>query len=175
MSRQLPLPNQSGAVFDPAPRHGVTLRLRLKPKAEPTGHVDGAWWPRSRDLAEELPELLRVLGVRLGHIHRVVYRAQEWAVAPAQALIDGKRVLLDKSYYQPPDTIRLEGGHGKRHTLFVVPPWGFPHFAHDAMMTAASPNNATTVADLLEISAATPADLVEEREDEDRWGTDRGA
>ncbi|ADG97641.1 conserved hypothetical protein [Segniliparus rotundus DSM 44985] len=157
------------------PRHGVTLRLRLKPKAEPTGHVDGAWWPRSRDLAEELPELLRVLGVRLGHVHRVIYRAREWAIAPAQALIAGKRVLLDKSYYQPPGTIRLEGERGRRHTLFVVPPWGVPHLAHDAMMTAAAPNDKTTVADLLEISDATPADLVEQREEEDRWGTDGGA
>lgn len=157
------------------PPHGVTLRLRLKPKAEPTGHVDGAWWPRSRDLADELPELLRVLGVRLGHIYRVIYRAQEWTLAPAQALIGGKRVLLEKSSYQPPDTIRLEGAHGRRHTLFVVPPWGAPHLAHDAMMAAASPNDKTTVVDLLEISAATPADIVEEREDEDRWGTDGGA
>ncbi|MGL6234871.1 MAG: DUF5994 family protein [Segniliparus sp.] len=165
--------NPSAAGFEPMPRHGVTLRLRLKPMAEPTGHVDGAWWPRSRDLAEELPELLRVLGVRLGHIYRVVYRAREWAVAPAQALIDGKRVLLDKSYYQPSDTICLEGGHGTRHTLFVVPPWGVPHFAHDAMMTAAAPNNATTVADLLEISAATPADRVAEDEAKARWDCER--
>ena len=31
------------------------LRLRLKPKAPRTGYVDGAWWPRSHDLAAELP------------------------------------------------------------------------------------------------------------------------
>ena len=34
-------------------------RLRLKPKAPTTGYVDGAWWPRSDDLAIELPDLLR--------------------------------------------------------------------------------------------------------------------
>jgi hypothetical protein len=42
------------------------LRLRLRPKALTTGYVDGAWWPRSRDLAAELPALLAVLTVRLG-------------------------------------------------------------------------------------------------------------
>ena len=41
------------------------VRLRLKPKAPTTGWVDGGWWPRSRDLAAELPGLLSVLAVRL--------------------------------------------------------------------------------------------------------------
>ncbi len=45
-----------------------TPRLRLKPKAPSTGHVDGAWWPHSDDLAAELPDLLAVLSVRLGPI-----------------------------------------------------------------------------------------------------------
>ncbi len=31
------------------PEH--TPRLRLKPKAPQSGYVDGAWWPRSDDLA----------------------------------------------------------------------------------------------------------------------------
>jgi len=38
-----------------------TPRLRLKPKAPGTGYVDGAWWPHSRSLVEELPDLLAVL------------------------------------------------------------------------------------------------------------------
>ena len=46
------------------------LRLRLKPKAPTTGWVDGGWWPRSRDLAAELPGLLSVLAVRMGRIER---------------------------------------------------------------------------------------------------------
>ena len=53
------------------PEH--TPRLRLKPKAPQSGYVDGAWWPRSDDLAAELPDLLAVLSVRLGRIDRVLY------------------------------------------------------------------------------------------------------
>lgn len=49
----------------------LTLRLRTKPKAPTTGYVDGAWWPRSRDLAVELPALLAVPVVRLGQVQRV--------------------------------------------------------------------------------------------------------
>ena len=53
------------------PEH--TPRLRLMPKAPPTGHVDGAWWPRSDDRPNELPDLLAVLSVRLGDAAR-----QDW-------------------------------------------------------------------------------------------------
>jgi hypothetical protein len=31
------------------------VRLRVKPAAPRSGHLDGSWWPRSRDLAAELP------------------------------------------------------------------------------------------------------------------------
>ncbi|HKS47628.1 MAG TPA: DUF5994 family protein, partial [Amycolatopsis sp.] len=58
------------AVVEPPPH---TLRLRLKPKAPATGYVDGAWWPRSRDLSAELPTLLAVLAIRPGRIERVTY------------------------------------------------------------------------------------------------------
>jgi hypothetical protein len=46
------------------------LRLRLKPNAPPTGHVDGAWWPRSRALTDELAALTDVLTSRLGPVTR---------------------------------------------------------------------------------------------------------
>ena len=34
-----------------------TPRLRLKPKAPHSGYVDGAWWPHTRNLSTELPDL----------------------------------------------------------------------------------------------------------------------
>jgi hypothetical protein len=39
------------------------LRLRMKPRGPVTGFVDGAWWPRSRNLAAEVPALLAELVV----------------------------------------------------------------------------------------------------------------
>ena len=48
-------PYRRRAALTP-PEH--TPRLRLKPKAPLSGYVDGAWWPRSDDLAAELPDLL---------------------------------------------------------------------------------------------------------------------
>ena len=70
------------------------LRLRLKPKAATTGFVDGGWWPRSRDLAVELPGLLAVLAVRLGRIERVSYHLGDWDPIPARLTVEGRVVRL---------------------------------------------------------------------------------
>ncbi|WP_408637442.1 DUF5994 family protein [Nocardia aurea] len=40
-----------------------TPRSRLKPKTERNGYVDGARWPGSSDLTDELPDLPAVLSV----------------------------------------------------------------------------------------------------------------
>ena len=52
----------SGLITNPLRPSGpdADVRLRLKPAAPTSGHVDGSWWPRSRDLAAELPDLLAV-------------------------------------------------------------------------------------------------------------------
>jgi hypothetical protein len=67
-----------------------TPPLRLKPKPPPSGYVDGAWWPYSDDLLQELPDLLAVLSVRLGPIQRVLYNLGEWAQAPAKVAMGGR-------------------------------------------------------------------------------------
>jgi len=131
------------------PEH--TPRLRLKPKAAQSGYVDGAWWPQSDDLAAELPDLLAVLSVRLGRIARVMYNFNEWAQASAKLATGGRRVRLDGYRVQPTNTIEILGLNRNRIVLLVIPPNTDPDIAHEWMMTAAAPKNASTVADLLGI------------------------
>ena len=126
-----------------------TPRLRLKPKAPITGHVDGAWWPRSDDLARELPELLPVLSVRLGPVDRVMYHLSEWPTMPARLNTGGRSVRLDGFNRQPANTVEVLGLGRERVLLLVVPPHSDPDLAHDAMMTAAAANNDSTVSDML--------------------------
>jgi Family of unknown function (DUF5994) len=132
------------------PEH--TPRLRMKPKARTTGHVDGAWWPRSDDLPSELPDLLAVLSVRLGSVARVMYDLSAWAKAPTPIAIGGRSVRLDGFSYQPANTLEVLGVGRERILLMVVPPSTDPDIAHEAMMTAAAPDNASTVGDMLGIS-----------------------
>jgi hypothetical protein len=121
----------------------------LKPKAPISGHVDGAWWPRSDDLLSELPDLLAVLSVRLGAVDRVMYHLSEWPPMPARLHTGGRAVRLDGFTRQPAHTIEVLGLGRERVLLLVVPPHTDPDMAHDTMMTAAAPNNVSTVNDML--------------------------
>jgi Family of unknown function (DUF5994) len=123
-------------------------RLRLKPKAATTGFVDGGWWPRSRNLAVELPGLLAVLAVRLGRIERVSYHLGDWDQAPARLSIEGGAVRLGGYRAQHADTVDVLAAR-QRVTLLVVPPQTSAQAAHDALMTAGQRGNTDDVEALL--------------------------
>ncbi len=53
-------------------------RLQLKPYRAVSEHIDGAWWPRSTNLAAELAGLVASLSDRLGQIVMVGYRRNGW-------------------------------------------------------------------------------------------------
>jgi hypothetical protein len=142
--------NDVGRHYTP-PVH--TPRLRLKPKAPCSGYVDGAWWPRSDDLTAELPDLLAVLSVRLGRIDRVLYNLSEWASVPAKLTTGGRVVRLNGYRRQPSNTVEVLGLNQGRIVLLVVPPHTDPDQAHTMMMTAAGPNDASTVDDLVATDA----------------------
>src|SRR5271165_3409601 len=129
------------------PEH--TPRLRLKPKAPCSGYVDGAWWPHSDDLTTELPDLLAVLAVRLGAIDRVTYNLYEWAKAPARLPTDERAVRLNGYRLQPANTLEVLGANRNKIVLLVVPAHSDPDRAHDIMMAAAAPDDASTVDGLL--------------------------
>jgi hypothetical protein len=46
-------------------------RLQLKPYRSASEHIDGAWWPRSAQLVDELPDLVASLSDRLGQVAMV--------------------------------------------------------------------------------------------------------
>jgi hypothetical protein len=134
-----------------SPEH--TPRLRLKPKAPQSGYVDGAWWPRSDDLATELPDLLAVLSVRLGPIDRVLFKSNEWAAPKAKFATGGRRVRLDGYRIHPANTVEVLGLNRNKIVLLVVPPNVEPEKAHATLMAAAAPSNDSTVDGLLMVSA----------------------
>lgn len=136
-----------------APESDGPLRLRLKPKSPTSGYVDGAWWPRSDDLAAELPDLLAVLAIRLGPINRVLYRFGEWSTPPRKLVINYDLVRLDGYRLQPPATIEVQGFNRGRIVLLVVPPHMNPDNAHATMMATARPGNTDAVDRLLKTTS----------------------
>jgi hypothetical protein len=128
------------------------IRLRLKPNAAPTGYVDGAWWPRSRDLSSELPSLLAELAVRLGRIERVSYNLTAWGPTVRKINYRGFWVRLAGYRSQHKDTIDVLGAR-ERVTLLVVPPESSPQAADHALTTAGSLGNTDGIAELLAFPA----------------------
>jgi hypothetical protein len=151
-----------------------TPRLRLKPRAPRSGHVDGAWWPHTDDLTAELPDLLAVLSVRLGRIDRVLYKLNAWAKAPRKLVTSGRAVRLDGYRLQPTNTIEVLGLGGERVTLLVIPPYTDANDAHTTIMTAAQPNNAATVDGLLMISPRDRDRRTEASTAQQRWESEGG-
>jgi Family of unknown function (DUF5994) len=154
------------------------LRLRLKPKAPTTtGWVDGGWWPRSRDLAAELPGLVAVLAVRLGRIERVSYHLADWGPTVGKISCAGGVVRLVGYRAQHADTVDVLAA-GQRVTLLVVPPETSPQTAHAALMAAGHRGNTDAVETLLRSRPLAPQDFssagMESETAQQRWELDGG-
>jgi Family of unknown function (DUF5994) len=150
------------------------LRLRLKPQGPTGGHVDGGWWPRSRDLAAELPSLLAVLAVRLGRIERFTYHLTDWRPAPRTIICGGGVVRLGGYRTQPAGTVNVLAD-SQRVTLLVVPPQTPPQNAHAALMAAGHRGNTDDVEALLAACLPTTPLFDGEREAAlERWELDGG-
>lgn len=125
------------------------LRLSMKPTAPTTGYVDGAWWPRSRDLPTELPTLLAALAVRMGRIASVSYSLASWEAAPRRITVVGNSVRLAGFHYQHARALDVIGTDRRRIRLLVVPPEASASSADHTMTAAAQPANADDVDVLL--------------------------
>lgn len=143
-------------TITPATQAHRQLRLRLKPAGSTGGYVDGAWWPRSRDLAAELPALADMLSVRLGSVRQVVYPLTTWDTAPRRIQFDGRPVRLEGFHSQDENTISIVSLDRQRIRLLVVPVDASERAGHDAMMTAAGRDNADSPSTILRSTGMGP-------------------
>ncbi|MCX6408020.1 MAG: DUF5994 family protein [Propionibacteriales bacterium] len=60
--------------------------------ARPAPEPDGAWWPRSRSLAEELPGFFDAWPPERGRIQRILYSSPDWDDHPHSVTVPGRRV-----------------------------------------------------------------------------------
>ncbi|WP_371237473.1 DUF5994 family protein [Streptomyces pimonensis] len=77
-----------GPVSPPPPR------LSLAPAGSAPALLDGAWWPRSRDLHAELPALAAVLDPLWGRITRITVNPARWPVVPRRVPVAGHVVKV---------------------------------------------------------------------------------
>lgn len=118
-----------------------SLRLRLRPGAGtgPTSSpLDGAWWPRSRDLAAEIPDLVDHFPAGAGRIARILYSTPDWAATLRKTRV--ARGFIKLGTFPDDDThlITAVMSDRSRLHLLVVPPSSTGEDAERLMDAAAS-------------------------------------
>jgi hypothetical protein len=111
-------------VPDAGFRGGIDVRVSLRADAGTGGSAfDGAWFPRGRDLAVELPELIAELDRRGVRIERFTYALGAWSPAPRKLVVLGRTVRTGGFRSMDPGVVCLTwDGGSKRADLLVVPP-----------------------------------------------------
>lgn len=122
----------------PEPVPEPAARLALKADGGSSGLLDGAWWPRSRDLLSELPALTDVLDPLWGRITRVAVNPAHWPVVPHQVPVHGHTVKVGwfTPELDPHKLLLLSYGKGRWDLLIIPPETGAASAAR--LMAAAS-------------------------------------
>ncbi|MGP4003808.1 DUF5994 family protein [Streptomyces sp. 8N706] len=150
------------------------VRVSLTPMGSVPGLLDGAWWPRSRDLSRELPALTDMLDTRWGRITRVTVNPAHWPVIPRKVPVTGHTVHVGWfTDEQDPNKLILFSYTSGRWDLLVIPPETAAAAAARLMSAAAAPGGLLTASGLMgEEDSAREA--TETRGQEEEWETDGG-
>ncbi|MFF4290351.1 DUF5994 family protein [Streptomyces sp. NPDC001633] len=150
-------------------------RLSFTPAGSPPGLLDGAWWPRSRDLSREIPALTDVLDARWGRITHVTVNPTHWPVVPRKVPVTGHTVHVGWfAEEQDPNKLILHSYTAGRWDLLVIPPETGAAAAARLMSAAATPGGLHTASALM-TSEDTTRHAQEELQEEEEWETDGGA
>jgi hypothetical protein len=109
---------------EPGFRGGIDVRVSLRAEAgDGSSAFDGAWFPRSRDLAAEVPELIAELERRGVRVERFTYALDAWLPVPRKILVNGRTVRTGGFRSMNPLVVCLTwAGGARRADLLVVPP-----------------------------------------------------
>ena len=130
-------PTELAPTVEPVRTPGGAPRLSLRPESRTQGRLDGAWWPRSDDLAVELPPLVAVLDRLWGRITRVTVHEGSWLGLPARVPVGVHVVRLGWfDAEQEPGDLCLFSYKVGRWDLLVVPPDCAPARAARLMASA---------------------------------------
>lgn len=99
--------------------HPGRLALRKTPGAD---LPDGAWWPESRILGDQLGKLLALWPPTAGRIARVLYSPPDWDDRPRSVPVPRGRVKTGCFPRDDTHLLILSMLGGDRSTITVIPP-----------------------------------------------------
>ncbi|MFF7965491.1 DUF5994 family protein [Streptomyces sp. NPDC007903] len=157
------------------PPLSVPARLSLAPTGSAPGLLDGAWWPRSRDLLREIPTLTDALDACWGRITHVTVNPTHWPVIPRKVPVTGHTVRVGWfAAEQDPNKVILLSYTVGRLDLLVIPPETDPAAAARLMAAAIVPPGLRTASGLM-ADEALSHDTADTQGREEEWETDGGA
>jgi hypothetical protein len=98
----------------------LAVRVRYREPASTAGFVDAAWWPRSRDLEQEIGPLLKELWADGRDVDRVSFNTGYWNDAQRRIEVDGHRVRLGSFSRQNASMIELTDAWRTQHIDVLV-------------------------------------------------------
>ncbi|WP_427920857.1 DUF5994 family protein [Streptomyces sp. cg40] len=136
------------------PSPPLPVRLSLAPYEAVPGGFDGAWWPYSRSLIDELPVLVEAMD-GVGSITRVVLGIDLWPDIPHRIPVGGHFVTAGwfVSGHEQNEILLCSYSEGFR-TLLVVPPATAADTAAWLMSTPVPVDGSCTATELLAIATA---------------------
>ncbi|MCX4918921.1 DUF5994 family protein [Streptomyces sp. NBC_00687] len=127
----------------------VPVRLSLAPYQAVPGGLDGAWWPYSHQLADELPALIEALD-GVGNISVVTLGIEDWSHMPHHVAVGGH--VVDAGWFasgRDENVILLLSHTRGFRTLLVIPPMTEAGAAAWLMDTPAPVDGSSTATELL--------------------------
>lgn len=126
-----------------------TLRLSLAPFPPGSGMLDGAWWPRTREIDREVAELVDQFPPAAGRIGRVLFSRPDWSTHPHH--IRAARGFVKTGSFPSDDThvVLLKLATGSQLKVLVVPPDTTDPDARGLMAAAVAQDNRRSGPELL--------------------------
>lgn len=123
--------------------------LRLELSTSPgRSLVDGAWWPRSRDIDVELADLVDHFPGDVGTVYRALYSRRDWTSCPRIVATARRRIRTGAFPRDDTHLVVLSLSTRRSITLLVVPPG---HAEGERCMSrAVDPLNRLTAAQILD-------------------------
>ncbi|MFB4308160.1 DUF5994 family protein [Actinomadura sp. GTD37] len=159
MARSTQLADASATTAAPPLPPPATSRLRLAPGGAGRGVMDGGWWPRSRDAAAELTDLVAALAERPGlTATRLIIDFDDWDQVPLRIAVPGREIRVGWLPHLD-HMVAVTCGRAEPLLLLVVPPATHPASAEAALAKAAAGVGAALPEEILascDISTARP-------------------
>ncbi|MFI7611133.1 DUF5994 family protein [Nonomuraea terrae] len=171
--RRLP----SSRVTPARPQVDAAPRLILHPVPERRTVVDGAWWPRSRDAAAELPALVAAVDERLGRTTlRVGLHRDAWRHIPHRFPARGRQVRVGWFRSTDPRVITLIFAAGEPVVLLIIPPDTAAGPAEATLDLTAQDTAGLTTGAILALACPSPGAARRAPEDSSaRWENEGGS